>query len=33
VWQQTPGTETSKYREEEKANANPLVAASERGRA
>ena len=33
VRQQTPGTETSKYREEEKAIANPLVAASERGRA
>ena len=31
VWQRTPGTETSKYREEEKAIANPLVAASERG--
>ena len=31
VRQRTPGTETSKYREEEKANANPLVSASERG--
>jgi len=31
VWQRTPGTETSKYREEEKAIANLLVAASERG--
>ena len=29
----TPGTEPSKYREEEKENSIPLVAASERGRA
>jgi hypothetical protein len=30
---QTGGTETSQYPEEEKANAIPLVAASERGKA
>jgi hypothetical protein len=31
--QPTQGTETSKYLEEKKANAIPLVAASERGQA
>ena len=30
-WELTRGTETSKYPEEEKATAIPLVAASERG--
>jgi len=32
-WGQTEGTETSQYLVEEKANAIPSVAASERGRA
>ena len=33
VWQQTRGTETSKYSEEKKETSIPSVAASERGRA
>ena len=32
-WEATGGTETSKYPEEEKSTENPLVAASESGRA